>query len=1013
MDTVTLSDHKDGELPASSHGAKIDSFSHAAELERELRANLKGEVRFDSGSRGAYSMDASNYRQVPIGLVIPVNEADVIAAVAVCRKFGAPILSRGGGTSLAGQGCNAAVVFDFSKYLNRILELNPERRFARVQPGLVLDTLRDAAEEHGLTFAPDPSTHNRCTLGGMIGNNSSGTHSLMGGKVQENVEEMRVLLYDGTILTVGPTPTAELDQITREDSRRGRIYSGLVELRDRYGDLVRERFAKIPRRVSGYNFDELLPGTPFNVARGLVGSEGTCVVVLEAKVRLVHSPRYKSLVCLGFKDIFIAADLVPDILAFKPIALEGFEGDVLVVMRQKNLQPENIALLPPGNGYLLAEFGGDTPADADAAADKLVDWLRQRADAPVIKVVRDPGEVKRIWKVREASNGGTTIIPGQHSITHEGWEDAAVHPRVLGSYLRDYKALLAKYGYKGWYYGHFGEGCVHQRVTFDLETDRGVRQFRKFLEEAADLVGSYGGTISGEHGDGHARAFLYERMFGPELVEGFRAFKRLWDPDNRLNPGKVIDPYPPEAFLKLGADYNPAQFETHFRFPDDQGSLEKATQRCVGVGACRKTDGGIMCPSYQVTREEIHSTRGRAHLLFEMLQGELLQGGWHDERVKESLDICLACKGCKSECPTNVDIATYKSEFLSHYYEGRPRPLNHYAFGFIDRWARLASQAPKLVNWLNASAGLNRIAKSTLHLAEERQIPKFAEETFVSWVRTKAAGTVERSSASSFARPPEDKREANRSEPRSAKQKVILFADTFNNYFRPDIARAAWDLLNDAGFAVEVPQTRQHLCCGRPLYDFGLLKSAKKYLERVLNALEPAVNAGLPVIMLEPSCASVFRDELRGLFPHHGVAYRLRQQTFTLSSFLQTQAPGYEPSKLPGKKVLLHGHCHHRAILPFSHEEALIKRMGVELRSLDSGCCGMAGPFGFEQSKFKVSQALGERVLLPAVRDADPDTLVVTDGFSCREQIEQNTGRRPLHVAELLRLGGGRGGDSQ
>jgi FAD/FMN-containing dehydrogenase/Fe-S oxidoreductase len=999
MDTVTLSDHKDGELPPSSHAVKIDSFSNAVELQSELREVVKGEVRFDAGSRGAYSMDASNYRQVPIGLVIPVDEADVIAAVAVCRKFGAPVLSRGGGTSLAGQGCNAAVVFDFSKYLNRILELNPEQRFARVQPGLVLDTLRDAAEEHGLTFAPDPSTHNRCTLGGMIGNNSSGTHSLMGGKVQENIEEMRVLLYDGTILTVGPTAAPELNEIVLEDGRRGQIYSGLVRLRDEYGDLVRERFAKIPRRVSGYNLDELLPGTPFNVARALVGSEGTCVIVLEAKVRLVHSPRYKSLVCLGFKDIFIAADLVPDLLAFNPIALEGFEGDVLAVMRQKNMQPENIALLPPGNGYLLAEFGGDTPADADAAADKLVGWLRDRQDPPVIKVVRDPGEVKRIWKVRESSNGGTTIIPGQHSITHEGWEDAAVHPRVLGSYLRDYKSLLAKYGYKGWYYGHFGEGCVHQRVTFDLETDQGVRRFRKFLEEAADLVGRYGGTISGEHGDGHARAFLYEKMFGPELVEGFRGFKRLFDPDNKLNPGKVIDSYPPEAFLKLGADYNPAQLETHFRFPDDQGSMEKATQRCVGVGACRKTDAGTMCPSYQVTREEIHSTRGRAHLLFEMLQGELLQGGWHDERVKESMDLCLACKGCKSECPTNVDIATYKSEFLSHYYEGRPRPLNHYAFGFIDHWARLASQAPKLVNRLNASVGLNRIVKSALHLAEERSVPKFAEETFVSWVRRKASGAVERCLACEA-----DRSETGSANGSGAKRRVVLFADTFNNYFRSDIARAAWEVLNDAGFAIEVPQARQHLCCGRPLYDFGLLKSAKKYLERVLNALEPAVNAGLPVIMLEPSCASVFRDELRGLFPHHGVAHRLRQQTFTLSSFLQTQAQGYEPPKLPGKKVLLHGHCHHRAVLPFSHEEALIKRMGVELKSLDSGCCGMAGPFGFEESKFKISQALGERVLLPAVRAADPDTLVVTDGFSCREQVEQNTSRRPLHVAELLRL---------
>ena len=977
MDASTRSLTQNGLAP-SSHGVRIDSFPEADSLARQLRTTIKGEVRFNRGSRAAYSMDASNYRQIPIGVVVPRDEADVITTVSICRKFGAPILSRGGGTSLAGQGCNVAVVLDFSKHLNRILELDPAGRFARVQPGLVLDTLRDAAEKYGLTFAPDPSTHNRCTLGGMIGNNSSGTHSLMGGKVQDNIEELRVLLYDGTILTVGATSSEELAQVIRENSRRGQIYSGLLRLRDRYGALARDRFAKIPRRVSGYNFDELLPETSFNVARALVGSEGTCVIVLEAKVRLVHSPPYKSLVCLGCKDVFVAADSVSDILRFKPIALEGFEGDVLAVMRQKNLQPENIALLPPGNGYLLAEFGGDTAAEADAEADKLVNWLRKQPVPPVIKVVRDPDEVKRIWKVREASNGGTTVIPGQHSITHEGWEDAAVHPRMLGRYLRDYKALLAKHGYKGWYYGHFGEGCVHQRVTFDLETDRGVRTFRRFLEEAADLVVQYGGSISGEHGDGHARAFLYEKMFGPELVDGFRQFKQLWDPDNKLNPGKVVDPYPPEAFLKLGADYNPLPVKTHFHFPDDQGSLEKATQRCVGVGACRKTDAGTMCPSYQVTRDEIHSTRGRAHLLFEMLQGELLKGGWRDRAVKESMDLCLSCKGCKSECPTNVDIATYKSEFLSHYYEGRPRPFNHYAFGFIDRWARLASFAPKLVNAINSSPVISRVAKAMLQVAQQREIPKLAEETFARWVRKQPASS-------------------------RLGREVVLFADTFNNYFRPSTARAAWEVLQKAGFAVHVPQTQEHLCCGRPLYDFGLLGAAKKYLQKVLHALEPYVNAGLPVIMLEPSCASVFRDELRGLFPHHGVAYRLRQQTFTLSSFLQTQND-YEPPRLSGRKVLLHGHCHHKAVLKFGDEEALLRRIGVELKSLDSGCCGMAGPFGFESANTAISQALGERVLLPAVRACGPETIVLTDGFSCHEQIAQNTNREPLHIAEVLRM---------
>lgn len=965
-------------LPPSSHAVPVDTFPEAAALERALRAAIKGEVRFDRGSRAAYSMDSSNYRQFPIGLVIPRSEGDVIAAVAICRQFRAPILARGAGTSLAGQGCNVAVVLDFSKYLNQIVELNFDDRYARVQPGIVLDVLRDAAEKKHLTFGPDPSTHNRCTLGGMIGNNSSGAHGLIAGKVQENVEELRVLLYDGTILTVGRTSPEDLKTIIAGGGRRGELYQGLERLRDCYSPLVRQKFAQIPRRVSGYNFDELLPESPFNVARALVGSEGTCAIILEAKLRLVPSPKCKSLVCLGFKDVYIAADAVSRILDFKPIALEGFEGAVLAVMRQRNLQLENIALLPPGEGYLLVEFGGDTVAVADAEANKLVNWLCTQSDPPNIKVVRDPGEVRRIWKVRESGNGTTTVVPGLSSITHEGWEDAAVHPRVLGSYLRDYKALLAKHGYQGWYYGHFGEGVVHQRVTFDLESEAGVRAFRRFLEEAADLVVRYGGSISGEHGDGHGRAFLYDKMFGPELVEGFRQFKRLWDPDNGLNPGKLVDAHPPEAFLKLGADYNPQRPKTHFSFPDDQGSLEKATQRCVGVGACRKLDAGTMCPSYQVTREEIYSTRGRAHLLFEMLQGEIIDG-WKDPVVKESLDLCLSCKGCKNECPTSVDIATYKSEFLSHHYEGRLRPLNHYGFGYIDKWARLAAHAPKLINALNGAPGIRHLARAALGLAKERTVPKFAEQTFVSWLKQQSA-------------------------PKGTRCEVVLFADTFNNYFHPTTSQAAWEVLTTAGFTVHVPQLREHLCCGRPLYDFGLLDSAKKYLHRVLDALGPQISAGLPVIMLEPSCASVFRDELCNLLPNHPNARRLRQQTFALSEFLQSKAASYTPPKLTGKKAVLHGHCHHKAVLRFADEEALLKKMGVELKSLDSGCCGMAGPFGFEEDKFAISQALGERVLLPAVRAAAAETLIVTDGFSCREQIMQNTNREPLHIAEVLQM---------
>jgi FAD/FMN-containing dehydrogenase len=721
--------------------------------------------------------------------------------VGACRKFDAPILARGGGTSLAGQCCNVAVVLDFSKYMHALLELNPEKCYARVQPGIVLDTLRDAAEKHQLTFAPDPSTHNRCTLGGMIGNNSCGVHGLMGGKTVDNVEELEILLYDGSVMTVGSTDDQELGRVIAAGGRKGQLYAGLKQLRDQYGDLVRQKFPDIPRRVSGYNLDDLLPEKGFHVARSLVGTEGTCALILEAKVRLVHTPRHKSLVVLGYPDAYVMSDHVPAILEHKPIGLEGFDGTVVEVMQQKKLLVREIALLPPGSGLLLIEFGDDDIEAAHRKADKFVAWIETQPDKPQARVFRDPAQVRAVWKVRESGNGGTTVIPGEPSVTHEGWEDAAVHPRALGAYLRDFKKLLDRYGLKAWYYGHFGEGCIHTRINFDLESVEGVRQFRRFVQEAGNLVIRYGGSVSGEHGDGQARAFLYPKMFGPELCEAFAKFKRLWDPNGKMNPRKLIDSYEPEENLKLGADYHVHHRQTHFHFPDDQGSLDKALQRCVGIGACRKKDAGTMCPSYQVTFEEKYSTRGRTHLLWEMLQGEIIKGGWRDDEVKESLDLCLACKGCKGECPVNVDVATYKAEFLSHYYAAHPRPLNHYAFGMMDKWARLASFVPGLVNAVNDSPW-SRITKSVLHIAQSREIPKFAQETFVNWFKKQ---------------PPHA----------GYRGEVVLFADTWNNYFHPHVSQAANEVLRHAGFTVHVPQAKGHLCCGRPLYDFGLLGAAK------------------------------------------------------------------------------------------------------------------------------------------------------------------------------------------
>ena len=967
-----------GPLPPSSHGKPVDAFAQAAELERELKRTVRGEVRFDAGSRAMYASDASNYRQIPIGLVVPRDREDVVAAVAACRKHGAPVLPRGAGTSLAGQSCNVAVVLDFTKYMNRIVELDAEARFARVEPGIVLDTLRGAAEEHRLTFAPDPSTHSRCTIGGMIGNNSCGTHSLLGGKTVDNVEELTVLLYDGTRMTVGATTEADLEGIAREEGRRGQIYSALREIRDRYAELVRAKYPRIPRRVSGYNLDELQPENGFHVARALVGTEGTCAVVLEAKLKLIHSPQQRVLVGLGYPDAYQAADHVPEILEFHPIGLEGLEGGIVDGLAKK--KAANLELLPEGRGLLLVEFGTDDAGESAEIAGRMVERVGRLPGAPVARTYTKR-EARAVWQLREAGPRASAFYPGAPA-QWDGWDDSAVAPEKLGPYLRELRALLDEFGYVGAFYGHFGHGCVHLRVSFDLLSEGGIRKFLEYMERAADLVISYGGSLSGEHGDGQSRAALLAKMFGPELVRAFGEFKAVWDPGNGMNPHKVVDPYPMAENLRLGADYKPMRPETYFQYPEDDGSFVKASERCIGLGMCRKKHTGGMCPSYMVTLEEEHSTRGRAHMLFELLQGEVVRGGWKDEQVKQALELCLACKACKSECPANVDMATYKAEFLAHYYEGQGRPLFAQVFGRIDRWLQLASAAPWAANFVAHAPGIGSVLRGALGLSAEREIPRLARRSFADWARSR--GDTSNTAA-------------------TGSRDVVLWVDTFNNHFHPETLRAGLEVLRAAGFRVKMG--RERACCGRPLYDFGMLAEARAYLERVLLVFAAQIDAGTPIVVLEPSCASVFRDELRNLMPKDERAARLAGQTYLLSEFLERHAAEWKPPRLE-RKVILHGHCHQKALMKMGHAEELLRRMGAQVESPDAGCCGMAGPFGFAREKYAVSMAVGERVLLPAVRRAAEETVIVADGFSCREQIWQGTRRRAVHLAEAIRRTG-------
>jgi FAD/FMN-containing dehydrogenase/Fe-S oxidoreductase len=952
-----------------------------AGLEADLRSAVDGEVRFDTASRALYATDASNYRQPPIGVVIPRTIDDVVATHRVCRDHDAPILARGCGTSLSGETVNYAVVIDFSKYLHGIMDVDPARRTVRCQPGSINEQVNLKTGEHGLVFAPDPSTHSYCTIGGNIGNNSCGIHSVQGrfygegSRTSDNVAELDVLTYDGVRLRVGPTTEGELAGIIAAGGRRGEIYRGLRDLRDRHADEIRRRFPPIPRRVSGYNLDELLPEKGFNVARALCGTEGTCVTVLEATLKLIPNPKARSLLVVGYEDIFSVGDHLVEILDARPIGCEALDSVLFSNQEQLHMHPGTLSELPAGNAWVLVEFGADSQEESDERAHELQARLEKDPRPPCgVALFDDPEQERKLWELREAGLAATAFPPDGNDYW-PGWEDAAVSPDNMGPYLRDVRKLYDRYGFKGALYGHLGDGCVHSRINFDLRSAEGVSTYRRFLEEAADLVVSYGGSLSGEHGDGQQRAELLPKMFGEELIEAFRQFKRIWDPDWKMNPGKVVDPYRIDEDLKLGVDYNPWRPPTEFAYARDGFDFAHAALRCVGVGKCRIPDGvDVMCPSFMVLREEQHTTRGRARLLFEMLEGDVVADRWRSEAVHEALDLCLACKGCTSDCPVHVDMPTYKAEFLHHHWKGRLRPRHAYAFGLIDQAARLAAVAPGAVNLLAATPGLSRALKRAAGMTLHRPIPRFARRTLQRW----------------FAR---------RGERNAGAPKVVVWPDTFNNHFHADVGIAAVEAIEAAGWHVVMPGG--HVCCGRPLYDYGFLKLARRYLRRTLAVLRDDIRRGVPVVGIEPSCLAVFKDELVKLFPHDDDARRLAENAYHFPEFFARF--GIEPPHLEGR-ALVWGHCHHKATGGMDAEHSLLRSMGLAVEPLSAGCCGLAGSWGFEAGHYEMSMQCGEQGLFPSIREASPQTLVIADGFSCKTQIAAGTNREALHVAQVMQL---------
>jgi FAD/FMN-containing dehydrogenase/Fe-S oxidoreductase len=917
-----------------------------------LRAAGIGDVRVDTTTRAAYSSDASLYRVTPTAVVLPRHVDEVAATLDVCRREGIPITARGGGTSIAGNAVGTGVVLDFSRYLNAVLSVDPGSSTAVVQPGVVQAALQREAAPHRLRFGPDPSSHTRCTIGGMIGNNACGSRALGYGRTSDNVAALQVLTAAGEHLRLGSesTPSPVLDDLA------GVTRAGLATIRTQFG-----RFG---RQVSGYALETLLPENGFDVMRLMVGSEGTLAVVTEATVRLVEEPAHRMLVVLGYPDIAAAGDATPAILEHHPTACEGIDSRIVDVVRDRK-GPGAVPPLPSGAAWVFVEIVGDTHAQAADRAAR----VGTSCDAIDFLVVEDRGRAAALWRIRE-DGAGLSARSVANRPAHAGWEDAAVPPERLGEYLREFDALMTDFGVTGMPYGHFGDGCMHVRIDLPLDRPGGTTVFRDFMFAAAKLVAGYGGSLSGEHGDGRARSELLPLMYSPDALALQAAVKRTFDTANLLNPGVMVDPAPLDADLRVPAA-PPLRRRLALAYAHDDGDFSQAVHRCTGVGKCRADNtatGGVMCPSYQATREEKDSTRGRARVLQEMINGTDVRGGWRSAEVHAALDLCLSCKGCASDCPTGVDMASYKSEVLHQSYRRRLRPVSHYSLGWLPRWAKLARIAPGPVNTAARLAGSAGLAAAGVD--RRRNIPPFARRTFRKWFADNVSDT------------PGDE--------------VLLFVDSFTNYFTPEVGIATVRVLQDAGYAPRLTAKQQ--CCGLTWISTGQLDAAKRILGRTVAALQPYAERDVPVVGMEPSCAAVLRSDATELLDSPAAA-TVGGATRTLAELLT--ARGWTPPSLNGQRVVAQPHCHHHAVMGWSPDAALLASAGADVQRL-GGCCGLAGNFGVEKGHYEVSTAIAEQQLLPAVRGADAGTAILADGYSCRTQLDDLSDRSGVHLAQLL-----------
>ena len=958
------------------------SESDTREMVEDLRGLVSGEVRFDKMSRALYSTDASIYEIEPVGVVIPRTAEDVIAVVETANKYGVSVLPRGGGTSLGGQTVGHSIVMDFSKYMNDIVEVNEEEQWVRTQPGIVLDVLNHRLRDKGLLFAPDPSTSNRGNVGGALGNNSCGAHSIMWGKTVDNVHDLDVVLSNGQPARFGDLDGAALEARMRTEGLAGDIYRQLFEIGEANRDEIIARYPKIQRRVSGYNLDEFVGGMGFNMARFVVGSEGTLVTVTEAKLKLVPKPKVKGLGVLHCNDLIESMEATVVALDSQPAAVELI-GSMIIRQAKSNLAYARIADFIEGDpeALLAIEIAGDSVEEVRSGLDHLGSVLESRNLGYTFLKLMRPEDQEKVWDVRKAGLGLMMNVPGDAKPL-PFVEDCAVSPEHLPDFVRRFDEIVTSNGTRAGYYGHASVGCLHIRPLINLKDQEGVDRMVSIAEEIGDLVLEYGGSMSGEHGDGLVRSWFNRKMFGEQLYSAFRDVKQAFDPNGIMNPGKIVDAQPMTDNLRIGPDYRPLSLNTGFAFREE-GSFAHGIEMCNGQGACRKVLGGTMCPSYMVTRDEEHSTRGRANALRAAMSGALPPDSLTSKRLYDVLDLCLECKGCAAECPSNVDMAKLKYEFLNRYHAANGFSLRNQLFGNIAAVSSWGSFFAPVSNWINGLSPVRRMMEQQIGIDRRRRLPPFASQTFVQWFKARGGS------------PPEV---ADRGQ-------VVLFPDTFTNYNHPELGRAAVKVMEALGYQVVVPPTR---CCGRPMLSKGMMDSARDNARHNVDLIHRYVESGAKLVGIEPSCILSFSDDytdLTGVDPDRAKA--IAENTMLVEQFVdyaidQGAELNLDGSRLPGK-ILLHGHCHQKALVGTGPAMRVLQSIdGCEPTEIESGCCGMAGSFGFEAEHYDISMQIGEMSLFPAIRDQEGDFTVVAEGVSCRQQIAQGTGKRARHLVEVL-----------